>query len=154
MKCEEVLFLLSTMFIAAHGEDGSCASAANPKKIPDTVEGHLKHTIRSLWQTEILAEQTKDIQAFFLKELLERDAQISNIKQELAEKNEQISALLTKTNNLETKINHLEETKETTPRPANPRRNCKNAYLVDTEENCDLTYVSLHFLTNKFQVTI
>merc|ERR1712029_475687 len=59
-----------------------------------------------------------------------------------AEKNQQISALLTKTNNLETKINHLEETKETTPRPANPRRNCKNANLVDTEENCDLTYSS------------
>ena len=88
MKCEEVLFLLSTMFIVSHGEDGTCSSAAK-----STVEGHLKYTIRSLWQTEILPEQTKDMKAFFSKELDERDVKISSIEGQLATKATKISSI-------------------------------------------------------------
>ena len=79
------------------------------------------------------------------KEIQKLKAKVDTLEAVVNRYNGQISTLVTKTNNLETQINHMEELEETTPRPRRKSRNCRNANMVDTEENCDLTFVSLHF---------
>ena len=64
------------MIIVSHCEEGTCGSAENPKKIPVTVQDHLKNTVRSLWTEEILKEQTNAMEVFLNKELLKRDSKI------------------------------------------------------------------------------
>ena len=65
MKWERILVSLSTLIIAAHGEDETCGSQDNQKKCPETVNSHLKKTLRSLWSDEILLEQTNQMKAIF-----------------------------------------------------------------------------------------
>ena len=66
--------------IAGLASKGTCASADNPKKCTDTVQNHLKNTIRTLWQEEIMPEQTKQLKDHFDKELAKLTNTISEIK--------------------------------------------------------------------------
>ena len=61
----------------------SCGSAENPKKIPGTVQDHLKNTVRTLWQEEILSEQTEAILNILNNALVQRDQQINEMKSQL-----------------------------------------------------------------------
>ena len=63
-------------------EEG-CGSGENPKKIPGTVQDHLKNTVRTLWQEEILSEQTEAILNILNNALVQRDQQINEMKSQL-----------------------------------------------------------------------
>merc|ERR1711860_151891 len=92
MKCQQVLIVLSTIFIVSNCEEG-CGSAENPKKIPGTVQDHLKNTVRTLWQEEILSEQTNDIKVVLNNALVERDSKIEAIEGQLVERDSKIEAI-------------------------------------------------------------
>ena len=83
MEWQKVLVTLSTLIIVAHGNEGSCGSADKPSKVTQrsqTVRSHLRDTIHSVWQDEILDEQTNKMQTFFKKELDEMKAKIDEMK--------------------------------------------------------------------------
>ena len=82
MKCQQVLIVLSTILMVSNCEEG-CGSGENPKKIPGTVQDHLKNTVRTLWQEEILSEQTEAILNILNNALVQRDQQINEMKSQL-----------------------------------------------------------------------
>ena len=83
------------MIMVSKCEEGSCRSVENPKKIPGTVQDHLKSTVRTLWKEEILKEQTNDIKVVLNNALLERDSKIEGIEGQLAQKDQQINEMKT-----------------------------------------------------------
>ena len=82
MKCQQVLIVLSTILMVSNCEE-SCGSGENSKKIPGTVQDHLKNTVRTLWQEEILSEQTEAILNILNNALVLRDQQINEMKSQL-----------------------------------------------------------------------
>ena len=106
MKCHQVLIVLSTILMVSNCEEG-CGSGENPKKIPGTVQDHLKNTVRTLWQDEILSEQTNDIKVVLNNALVERDSKIEAIEGQLAQKDQQINQLTNKVNELQVRIRIL-----------------------------------------------
>ena len=95
MKYQQLLVVLSTMIMVSNCEEGSCRSVENPKKIPGTVQDHLKSTVRTLSKEEILKEQTNDIKVVLNNALLERDSKIEGIEGQLAQKDQQINEMKT-----------------------------------------------------------
>ena len=86
MKCHAILTILSAWILLenthcwSEASKGTCASADNPKKCTETVQNHLKNTVRTLWQEEIMPEQTKQLKDHFDKELAKLTNTISEIK--------------------------------------------------------------------------
>ena len=86
MKCRAILTILSAWILLenthcwSEASEGTCAAADNPKKWTDTVQNHLNNTIRTLWQEEIMPEQTKQLKDHFDKELAKLTNTISEIK--------------------------------------------------------------------------
>ena len=62
MKCESIFVILSSLISVTLGD-----------------EENLRDTIRTLWEDEILDDQTKAMQAFFESKLAERDSKIDEL---------------------------------------------------------------------------
>ena len=69
MEFERVLVIFSSLIVLSQSEEEFCASPEKPKKGPETVQSHLKTTIRSVWREELLPEQTSEVKA--LKERIQ-----------------------------------------------------------------------------------
>ena len=86
---QQVLVILSCMIMVSHCEEATCGSGENPKKMSGTVEGHLKSTMRTLWQDELAKE---------VKELIDaKDEKITGLEgkvEQLEEKNEELEGLI------------------------------------------------------------
>ena len=79
MKCESIFVILSSLISVTLGDEESCescGSSEHPKKVTTT---DLRDTIRTLWEDEILDDQTKAMQAFFESKLAERDSKIDEL---------------------------------------------------------------------------
>ena len=63
MKCESIFVILSSLISVTLGDE----------------ESHLRDTIRTLWEDEILDDQTKAMQAFFESKLAERDSKVDEL---------------------------------------------------------------------------
>ena len=89
MKRQQVSVILSCMIMVSHCEEATCGSGENPKKMSGTVEGHLKSTMRTLWQDELAKE---------VKELINaKDEKITGLEgkvEQLEEKNEELEGLI------------------------------------------------------------
>merc|ERR1712062_917316 len=97
---QQVLVILSCMIMVSHcEEEAACGSKENPKKMSGTVEGHLKSTMRSLWQKEFLPQQTKEAE----KLINAKDEKISGLEGKVEQLEELISAKDAKINDLEGK---------------------------------------------------
>ena len=63
MEFQRVLVIFSSLIVLSQSEEEFCASPEKPKKGPETVQSHLKTTIRSVWREELLPEQTSEVKA-------------------------------------------------------------------------------------------
>ena len=79
MKQQQVLVFLSCMIIVSHCEEATCGSAEKPKKIQGTVQGHLKSTMRSLWQEEL----AKEVNAFIEGKFEQLDVLINQLQRQV-----------------------------------------------------------------------
>ena len=82
MELQKVLVTLSTLIFVAQADEESCSSTDKHPKVTQrsqTVRSHLRDSIHSVWKDGILEEQTKEVTAFFNKELNDRDSKINEL---------------------------------------------------------------------------
>ena len=100
MKCHPLVFL-AILFVVVILERADCsehrcdASADNPENCKPTVRDHLLNTIRNLWQTELMPEQTTKLTGI----VNEKDKELKGL----------IGGLVHKVEGLEQKVVGLEE---------------------------------------------